>query len=118
MAENNVKKMQPRRSPHTHAAFGYRREGKRWGILLECGTGYLDFAEDDIEAIAGKFDLEADVVGEILQSATAHLFINRMPYGGGTGYYCVRPRKEAVPPWVEERDPEPLEGPPPPENLR
>jgi hypothetical protein len=118
MADNNVKKMYQRQPRHSHAAFGYKREGKRWGVLLECGTGYLDFAEDDVDEIAAKFELDADVVREILQSATAHLFINRMPYGGSTGYFCIRPKREPIPGWIEERDPEPLEGPPPPEQLR
>lgn len=118
MAENNMKKTQPRKSPHSHAAFGYKREGKRWGVLLECGTGYLDFGEDDIDEIAAKFELDTDTVREILQSATAHLFINRQVCPGATGYYCLRTRRLQPPPWVEERDPEPLEGPPPPEHLR
>jgi hypothetical protein len=118
MAENNVRKMTPRQTRHSHAAFGYRREGKRWGVLLECGTGYLDFAEETTDAIAARFELDPDIVREILQSAVAHLFINRMPYGGGTGYYCIRPRREPTPLWVEERDPEPFQGPEPPEHLR
>src|SRR5689334_12059977 len=98
MADNN-KKNQHR---HSHAAFGYKREGKRWGVLLECGTGYLDFAESDIDEIATKFELDPDTVREILQTATAHLFINRHVAPGGTGYFCLRSRTVAPPPWVEE----------------
>ena len=118
MADNIVKKMYQKQPRHSHATFGYKREGKRWGVLLECGTAYLDFADEQIETIAAKLALDPDLVREILQSATAHIFINRMPHGGGTGYFSARPRKEPVPPWVDERDPEPIEGPPPPEHLR
>src|SRR5689334_11270250 len=42
----------------------------------------------------------------------------RAQYAGGTGYFCLRARKERPPPWVEEREPEQFEGPLPPENLR
>jgi hypothetical protein len=110
-----TKKNRPR---HSHVAFGFRRQGKKWGDLLECGTGYLDFAEDDIEAIAAKHQLDAAVVRDILQSATGHLFINRHVFPGGTGYFCIRPGKQPVPPWVEEREPPAYDGPLPPEHLR
>jgi hypothetical protein len=102
--------------PHSHAAFGYKREGKRWGRLLNCGTGYLDMAERSIDEVAAQFEgvpVDASVVREILQTATAHLFIDRQIWIGGTGYFCIRPLKEKPPPWVEERDPQPVEGPPP-----
>jgi hypothetical protein len=113
MADDNKKSHK-----HSHSAYGYQRQGKRWGTLLECGTGYLDFAENDIDEIAAKFDLDPDTVREILQSAVAHLFINRHIANGGTGYYCLRARAVPQPPWVEERDPEPFEFPLPPEELR
>jgi hypothetical protein len=119
MAEDNSKKKDAHR--HSHCAYGYRREGKKWGRLLECGTGYLDFAESSVEDIAAKFEgvpVDADVVREILENVAAHLFIDRQVYVGATGYFCLRTRKERLPPWVEEREPEAFEGPLPPEKLR
>jgi hypothetical protein len=110
------KQSQPKK--HTHSAFGFQRQGKRWGVLLDCGTGYLDFGEDTVEALAARFQLDPAIVREILTSATAHLFINRQIYPGATGYYCLRARKQLPPPWVEERAPEPFDGPLPPEHLR
>ena len=109
MAEDNKKSHK-----HSHSAFGYKREGRRWGTLLDCGTGYLDFGESRIDDIAAKFELDPDIVGEILQCVVAHLFINRLIAQGGTGYYCLRSRAVPQPPWVEERDEFPL----PPEELR
>jgi hypothetical protein len=102
-------------APHSHAAFGYKREGRRWGRLLNCGTGYLDMAERSLEDIAAEFEgvpVDVDVVRQILDTATAHFFIDRQIWLGGTGYFCIRPIKQKPPPWVEERDPQPVEGPP------
>jgi hypothetical protein len=63
----------------THAAWGFRREGKKSGRLLEIGTGRLD--------VDGKH---------------AHIFLDRMPIGAFTGYIYLAPRGEG-PPAIEPR---------------
>jgi hypothetical protein len=103
-----------RNQPHTHAAYSYKREGRKWGRLLACGTGYLD-ARREAERIAAMFEgvtVDANVVRQILESATAHLFVDRLIYGGGsTGYFCLIPKGEGTRPWIEEPEPPALPGP-------
>jgi hypothetical protein len=53
---------------HTHTAFAYQRLGRKSGRLLEVGPA--------------RIDRERDVV---------HLFMNRQPIGGYTGYVVLYP---------------------------
>jgi hypothetical protein len=52
----------------THAAFAFRREGKKFGRWLEVGTG--------------RIDKENNLV---------HVFLDRTPIGGFTGYVRLSP---------------------------
>src|SRR5689334_6752511 len=79
---------------HTHRAYGFRREGRKSGRLLRCGTGHIDM-ERDLEEIAAEFEgvmVDGEVVRQILRLATGHLFLDRMPFMGGTGYFCLLPK--------------------------
>jgi hypothetical protein len=69
------------RKDRTHVAFGFRREGKKFGRLVEIGTGRFD---DDRKH--------------------AHLFLDRLPLGGFTGYVFLAPKGE--PPPVRELKPQ------------
>jgi hypothetical protein len=58
----------------THVAFGFRREGKKSGRLVEIGTGHFD----------------AD-------RTHAHLYLDRTPLNGFTGYIFLMPKGEKLP---------------------
>lgn len=62
------------RKDRTHTAFGFRREGKKFGRLVEIGSGRLD--EDRNHA---------------------HLFLDRLPLAGFTGYVFLAPNGEHPP---------------------
>jgi hypothetical protein len=53
---------------HTHTAYAFQRNGRKSGRLLEVGPA--------------RIDRECDVV---------HLFMNRQPIGGYTGYVVLYP---------------------------
>lgn len=53
---------------HTHIAYAFQRLGKKSGQLLEVGTGHID-ADRNI----------------------AHVYMNRQPLGGYTGYVVLAP---------------------------
>ena len=52
----------------THTAYAFSRQGRKFGRLLECGTGRLD-AERNI----------------------VHVFLDRTPITGYTGYVVLSP---------------------------
>ncbi|MGE4046254.1 MAG: hypothetical protein AB7F35_15465 [Acetobacteraceae bacterium] len=52
----------------THTAYAFRREGKKFGRLLECGTGRLDRDQNIV-----------------------HVFMNRLPIGAWSGYVVLSP---------------------------
>jgi len=60
---------------HTHTAYAYQRLGKKSGTLLEVGTGRIDH--------------DRNVV---------HVFMNRQPIGGYTGYVVLSPVGMKPPP--------------------
>ncbi len=62
----------------THAAFGYKREGKKFGRLVEIGTGRIDHERNQV-----------------------HVFLDRMPLAF-TGYVFLAPKGEK-PPETEAR---------------
>jgi hypothetical protein len=62
---------------YTHTAYAYQRHGKRSGRLLEVGPA--------------RIDREGDVV---------HLFMNRQPIGGYTGYVVLYPLGQQPPAFV------------------
>jgi hypothetical protein len=61
-------------TPRTHVAYGFRREGKKSGRLIEIGTGRLDEDRDHV-----------------------HIFLDRLPLGAFTGYVYLTPKGEAPP---------------------
>jgi hypothetical protein len=61
----------------THTAYAFSRQGKKFGRLLECGTG--------------RIDKERNLV---------HVFMDRGPLTGYTGYIVLTPIGEP-PPKVE-----------------
>jgi hypothetical protein len=61
----------------THTAYAFSRQGKKFGRLLECGTG--------------RIDKERNLV---------HVFMDRGPLTGYTGYIVLTPVGEP-PPKVE-----------------
>jgi len=69
--------------PPTHKAFAFRREGKkmRFGRWLEIGTGRAD------------------------TDGTIHVFMDRTPIGGFSGYVLMKPLS-AEPPAVEPARPD------------
>ena len=52
----------------THTAYSFSRQGRRFGRLLECGTG--------------RIDKELNIV---------HVFLDRTPIQGYTGYVVLSP---------------------------
>ena len=58
----------------THTAYAFRREGKKFGRLLECGTGRIDQTRNLV-----------------------HVFMNRMPLGNWSGYVVLSPIGEPAP---------------------
>lgn len=66
---------------HTHTAYAFQRLGKKSGQLLEVGTGHID-ADRNI----------------------AHVYMNRQPLGGYTGYVVLAPIGTKPPP-VSEMQP-------------
>lgn len=56
------------KSDHTHIAWAFQRLGRKSGTLLEVGTGRID-ADRNI----------------------AHVYMNRQPIGGYTGYVVLAP---------------------------
>ncbi|MBV8401727.1 MAG: hypothetical protein JOZ58_24640 [Acetobacteraceae bacterium] len=61
----------------THTAYAFSRQGRKFGKLLECGVGYID-----------------------KQNNLAHVFMDRGPIMGYTGYIVLSPIG-APPPKVE-----------------
>jgi len=61
----------------THTAYAFSRQGKKFGKLLECGHGRIDKAAN-----------------------IAHVFMDRGPITGYTGYIVLSPTG-APPPKVE-----------------
>jgi hypothetical protein len=61
----------------THKAYAFSRTGKKFGRLLECGTGCID-----------------------KETGLAHVFMDRGPILGYTGYIVLSPLN-APPPKVE-----------------
>jgi hypothetical protein len=57
----------------THTAFAFRREGKKFGRWLEVGTGRVD------------------------KDGLVHVFLDRTPIGGFTGYVRLSPIGVAPP---------------------
>jgi hypothetical protein len=53
---------------HTHTAYAFQRKGKKFGRLLEVGTGRIDH--------------EHNIV---------HVMMDRQPIGGYTGYVVLSP---------------------------
>lgn len=70
------------KQPHTHTAYAFRRQGKKAGHLLEVGSG--------------RIDRDRDIV---------HVFMDRQPIGGYTGYVVLSPHgvKPELPPVEPER---------------
>lgn len=66
------------KSKHTHTAYAFQRLGKKSGQLLEVGTGHID-ADRNI----------------------AHVYMNRQPLGGYTGYVVLAPVGVKPPPVSE-----------------
>ena len=70
---------------HTHTAYAFSRQSKKAGRLLECGTGCID--------------KERNII---------HVFMNRTPITGYTGYIVVAPAgtppPKALPPTPETGD--------------
>jgi hypothetical protein len=64
----------------THRAYAFKRTGKKHGRLYECGTARI----------------EAD-------TNLIHVYLDRVPLGGWTGYLMVRP-KDSPPPSKLEVD--------------
>jgi hypothetical protein len=58
----------------THTAYGFKREGKKFGRLLEIGTGRLDKERGHV-----------------------HVFLDRLPLQGFTGYVFLAPLGEKPP---------------------
>lgn len=56
------------KSDHTHTAWAFQRLGRKSGTLLEVGTGRID----------GDRNI-------------AHIYMNRQPIGGYTGYVVLAP---------------------------
>lgn len=67
---------------HTHTAWAFQRTGRKSGQLLEVGTGRID-ADRNI----------------------AHVYMNRQPLGGYTGYVVLAPAG-VKPPAVSEIQPQ------------
>ena len=67
---------------NTHTAFAFQRQGKKSGRLLEVGTGRIDHDRN-----------------------IAHVFMDRQPIGGYTGYVVLTPHgvKPEPPPPEPER---------------
>jgi hypothetical protein len=65
----------------THTAYAFKREGKKFGRMLEVGTGRIDAERNRV-----------------------HVFIDRLPVGGFTGYVMLSPIGE--PPPVLEAQPQ------------
>jgi hypothetical protein len=55
----------------THTAYAYRREGKKFGRMLECGTGRIERIDNERYRV--------------------HVFADRLPIGGFTGYFLLSP---------------------------
>ena len=70
---------------HTHTAYAFSRQSKKSGRMLECGTG--------------RIDKERNIV---------HVFMNRTPIIGYTGYIVLAPAgmppPQALPPAPETAD--------------
>lgn len=67
---------------HTHTAYAFQRQGRKSGRLLQVGTG--------------RIDLDRNI---------AHVFMDRQPIGGYTGYVVLAPHgvKPEPPPPEPER---------------
>jgi hypothetical protein len=97
----------------THRAFAYRRTGKKSGRLRWSGLGYIesDISPEEIAAMFEGEAIDADMVRKIQGYVKAHLFVEMIPYHGGTGYYCLIP-KETTPPRIIPEPDDPREDPP------
>jgi hypothetical protein len=60
---------------HTHTAYAYQRTGKKFGRLLEVGSGRIDHDRNIV-----------------------HVVMNRQPIGGYTGYVVLSPHGGKPPP--------------------
>lgn len=69
------------KSDHTHTAWAFQRLGRKSGTLLEVGTGRIDHDRN-----------------------IAHVYMNRQPIGGYTGYVVLAPVGTKPPP-VSEMQP-------------
>jgi hypothetical protein len=56
------------KKPNTHTAYAFRRQGKKYGRLLEVGCGRIDHDRNIV-----------------------HVFMDRQPIGGYTGYVMLTP---------------------------
>jgi hypothetical protein len=65
--------------PHTHTAYAFKRLSRKQGKLLECGTGRIDHDRNIV-----------------------HVFMDRQPWGGGTGYFVLSPHGVKPPPPQEQ----------------
>ena len=73
--------MQDANKPHnTHTAYAYKRLGKKHGRLMECGTG--------------RIDQDRNIV---------HVFMDRTPIGGWTGYVMLSPHNVRPPPQPDDK---------------
>lgn len=90
----------------THHTFAYRRIGRKWGRLRWSGMGYIGSSKkpEDIAALCRGEPVDAALVRKILAFATAHVFVEMIPYHGGTGYYCLLPKDTKTPRRVPEPD--------------
>jgi hypothetical protein len=76
MADNDTKSA----IAPTHTAYAFKREGKKFGRWLEVGTARID----------------KDAAG------MAHVFLDRLPIGGFTGYLHLVPVGTEPPPVAPE----------------
>jgi hypothetical protein len=72
---------QPPKKPHTHTAWAYKRIGKKHGRVYDCGTGRIDRDRD-----------------------IAHVYMDRTPIGGWTGYVVLLPHGTAPAPQQHDHE--------------
>ena len=104
-----TKKNRPR---HSHVAFGFRRQGKKWGDLPEPAAPAIStLPKTTSRPLPPSTSLTPLLSRDILQSATGHTLHQPACLSGSTGYFSIRPGKQPVPPWREEREPPAYDGP-------
>lgn len=80
--------MQETKKLNTHTAYSFKRLGKKHGRMLECGTGRIDAERNQV-----------------------HVFLDRTPIGGWTGYVMLSPHGvKPEPPPVQPQRPGEDEG--------